>query len=282
MDVEKVKIYVCHNATALAWGYTDTLIKFLHKFHMYPLEHVSIQVNDSIYDQNISSINTGESNISMVGQYIQWNGLRKLTIWEKDTDANKIRGTEGFFFRPNLKEGDHLAAFVDDVMRSIDLVYEGRVEHLGLRAHRYGIDNSTFKSAFSEPRNAQFFNWCPDGMFYLGVTQVKETPVYGSKPHFLDGDPLLLESVKGLNPVREKHDTVIDVEPITGANVFFKRQLQINIQVNRSTKHFLANMHETQKIQGYNKSGVLYLPVLYINEVSEVLTLNVVIEASLV
>lgn len=235
---------------------------------MYPLDHVSIQINNSVYDQNISTINTGVSDIADVGQFIQWNGLRKLTIWEKDTDANSIRGTEGFFFRPNLKEGDNLTAFVDDVMRSFDLVYEGRVQHLGLTAYRYGINNSTFLSAFNEPKNAEYFSWCPDGMFYLGVTQVKETPVYGSKPHFLDGDPLLLKSVKGLHPVREKHDTIIDVEPMTGANLFFERKLQINVQVNKSEKHFFGNMHETQEIKGYNNSGVLYLPVLYINEVT--------------
>lgn len=267
LDTSGTKIYVCQPATDLAWEYSDELIKFLHTLNKYPLDHVSIQNNDSVYDQNISTINTGISNISEVGQFIQWNGLPKLTIWENFTGANDIRGTEGFFFRPSLKEGDNLTAFVDDVMRSFDLLYEGRVNHLGLSAYRYGIDNSTFKSAFSEPKNARWFSWCPDGMFYLGPTQVQEIPVYGSKPHFLDGDPLLLESVEGLNPVREKHDTIIDVEPITGANLLFKRQLQINVQVNKSEKHDIANMHETQEIKGYNNSGVLYLPVLYINEV---------------
>ena len=235
---------------------------------MYPLDHVSMQNNNSVYDLNISTINTGEVDISKVGQYVQWNGLRELSIWENDTDANNIRGTEGLFFRPNLKEGANLTVFVDDIMRSLNMVYERKVKHLGLTAHRYNVDKSTYKSAFNELTNAQWFNWCPDGMFYLGSTQIRELPVYGSKPHFLDGDPLLLESVQGLQPVREKHDIVLDVEPITGANIFLRKQLQINVQVNKSKRHTVGNMHETQDIKGYNNSGVLYLPVIYINEVN--------------
>ena len=272
------KIFVCHNATALAWGYTDKFIRALHGIGKYPLDYVSIQNNNSIYDLNISTINTGVVNISKVGQYIQWNGLRELSIWEKGTDANNIRGTEGLFFRPNLKKGDNLTVFIDDVMRSFHLLYEGKVKHLGLSALRFGIDNCTFKSAFSEPSNAKWFSWCPDGMFYLGPTQVKEIPVYGSKPHFLDGDPLLLESVTGLHPIREQHDTIFDLEPITGANILLRRQFQINVQVNKTKKQSSGNMHETQDIKGYNNSGVLYLPVLYVNEVNQSLMKHSLLE----
>ena len=43
-------------------------------------------------------------------------------------------------------------------------------------------------------------------------------PVYGSKPHFLDGDPSLTKNVIGMHPVRSKHDTVVDVEPVSNAH----------------------------------------------------------------
>ena len=220
-----------------------------------------MQVNNSADDRNPSIIHTGVKDVSKVGQFVQWNGRKELTIWPNKTGANDINGTEGFFFRPNLVEGEGLTAFVDDIQRSIDLVYLQHVKPLGLKAFRYGIDNRTFKSAFTEPENARWRSWCPDGLFYLGPTQPKEIPVFGSKPHFLDGDPLLLDSVTGLGPNRSKHDTVIDVEPTTGANLNFRRQLQINVQVNKTV------MTETTEIKGYNNSGVLYYPVLYIDEV---------------
>lgn len=264
-----VKIYVCQNATALAWNYTDHLVSSLHTLHQYPTKYVNLQVNDSVEDGKLSIIHTGVGDISKIGQFVQWDGLKKLTIWKNGTGANSINGTEGLFFRPNLKEGDNLVAFVDDIKRSIDLVYKEQVKPLGLRALRYGMDNRTFKSAFSEPKNARWGSWCPDGLFYLGPTQPKEIPVYGSKPHFLDGDPLLLKSVEGLKPIRSKHDTVIDVEPLTGANLNFKKRLQINLQVNRTEKMSGLKFprHELYEIKGYNNSGTLYFPVLYVDEV---------------
>jgi len=260
-------VHVRQSVKSLLWGYTDSFIKYLHKLHQLPVSSIAIQVNNSAEDRNISTINTGASNVSQVGQFSQWNGNHTLDIWF-GPEANKIGGTEGFFFKPHLKETDNLTAFVDDIMRSIDLVFQRKVDHLGIEALRYVIDNTTFKSAFSEPKNGQYGSWCPDGLIFLGPTQVvRDTPVFGSKPHFLDADPLVQAAVSGLMPDRDKHDTVIDIEPTTGANIYFHRQLQINAQVNRTNDWFLfRNLND---VSGYNGSGgVLYMPVLYVNEVS--------------
>lgn len=264
------KLFICQEAGALAWNYTDSLVQALHLAGKYPSKYVHLQMNNFTNDTLPSIIRNGVQNISRNGEFVQWDGLRKLTTWPNgdETGANDIRGTEGFFFRPNLREGDGLEVFVDDIQRSIDLVYLGKVEPLGINGFRYGIDNATFKSAFSEPKNARWGSWCPDGLFYLGPTQLKEIPVFGSKPHFLDGDALLLGSVMGLEPNRSEHDTVVDVEPTTGANLNFRRQLQINVQVNRTKKlpFYEIPMHETSEIVGYNGTGTLYYPVVYIDE----------------
>lgn len=269
------KLYVCENVNDLIWGYTDPFVEGLYTLGLYPQLTVNIQVNDSIDDTNTSIINTGIPDIRQVGQFIQWNNRTDLGIWRGGSEANQVRGTEGFFFKPNLNEDDILTAFVDDIMRSVDIIYEGKVKQLDLTAFRYGIDNTTFKSAFSEPKNADYFSWCPDGMFFIGPTQVVEVPVYGSKPHFLDGDPLLLDSILGLEPDRELHDTVIDVEPITGANLNFQRKLQVVVQVNKTEEYGEEDtVRITENIMGYNDSGVLYFPVLYLNEVSMLCTIH--------
>lgn len=39
-------------------------------------------------------------------------------------------------------------------------------------------------------------------------------PAVISKPHFLDGDAAIVNSVVGLKPDRELHDTLIDIEPV--------------------------------------------------------------------
>ena len=266
VKVCKAKLFICKPAKELAWNYTDCLVQKLEELHQYPLKYVNIQVNNSAEDSKESIIHTGRTDITKIGQFVQWDGLRNLKIWGNGNGANDINGTEGFFFRPDLEEGDSLTVFVDDIKRSVDLVYTGKVNPLGMPAFRYGIDNRTFKSAFSEPENSRWGSWCPDGLIYLGSTQPKEIPVYGSKPHFLDGDPRLLDSIVGLKPDRVKHDTITDIEPITGAKLNFRRQLQINVQINRTTSYF-PGLNQIHKIKGFNGTDTLYFPVLYINEV---------------
>ena len=240
----RAKLYVCQPASKLVWKYSDDLIHALHTDwgleleHLnYPRDYISIQLNDSVNDTRPSVIYTGVQNISRIAQFAQWDGhgASKLGIWPGET-ANFVNGTEGLFFRPNLQEGTPLQSFVDDVVRSFDLVNTGKVTHLGLQALRYELPNSTFLNVTSNPANARWGSVvCPNGLIYLGPTQYPEVPVYGSKPRFLDGDPALRERVQGLLPPnRALHNTTIDVEPITGANIGFKRLLQVNVQVNKS------------------------------------------------
>ena len=228
-------LYVCQNPTALAWNYTDSLIRTLHTVHQYPRTYVNIQVNASVNDTLPSVIHTGVGNISRIGEYVQWNGHKEiLKIWEPGSPCDKIRGTEGLFFHPNLKEGENLTAFVDDVARSFDLMYQGKVNHLGLEAFRYVLANHTFYNKDRYPDNAC---WGPDetipnGLIYLGPTQYPVIPVYGSNPHFYNGDSSLLDCVEGLDPDNASDlITKIDVEPITGANVQLQKNLQLNVKI---------------------------------------------------
>ena len=243
------QLHICQPATALAWNYTDPLVHELHTNGTlillglnYPRDYVSIQANNSMNDSDPSIIRTGVDDINALGQYLQWNGYNgSLDIWPGET-ANEINGTEGLFFHPSLKEGEPLQAFKDDVVRTFDLVYSGKVDHLGLEAFRYTLANNTFESAFTNPDNARWGSWCPDGLIYLGPTQWPVVPIFGSKPRFLDGDPLLREQFEGVpEPNRAVDDTLVDVEPITGVLVNLRQQLQVNIQVNRSEDFGFVN-----------------------------------------
>ena len=51
--------------------------------------------------------------------------------------------------------------------------------------------------------------WCMSLLFAIG------SPVVFSQPHFLDADPSIIHSVDGVNPNREEHSTLIDVEPVS-------------------------------------------------------------------
>ena len=181
-----------------------------------------------------STVYTGVSNISKLAEYLQWNGhAHYLDVWTSE-HANLIRGTEGIFFRPGLKQGEQLAIFIGDLMRAFDLQNTAMIDHMGLRTLRYQFPLSTFKGAFTEPLNAGWGSWCPDGLFYMGAVRDPQLPIYGSKPHFLDGAEVLFQGVEGMEPSRDRHESHIDVEPTIGANVDFSVQFQINVRVNTS------------------------------------------------
>lgn len=186
----------------------------------------------------MSKVYTGVKEIAKIAQYFQWNGYKyHLNTWPGGSDANLIRGTEGTFFKPNLKPGESLTLFIGDLQRSFDLQNTDTVYHLGVRTLRYQFPISSYKSAFTEPDNAKYSSWCPDGLFYLGPIRTPVLPIYGSKPHFLDGDSSLLDGVDGLEPSSTMHESHIDVEPNVGANVDFGVKLQLNIRINRSSDY---------------------------------------------
>lgn len=239
------KLYVCQPPTSLAWNYTDRLIKELNENLLlrqtglnYPLKFVSIQMNNSINDSFPSVIHTGVSDINKIGRFEQWKGnVGSLNLWPNGMGANSINGTEGVLFSPFLSEDDTLEVLSDDAFRMFKLVYTDSLELMGIRVFRYEITNSTFESAFTNPENARWGSWNPDGLLYLGPTQDPIVPVFGSKPHFLDGDPVLREKVEGVMPDRSRHETVLHVDPLTGANVQFAIRIQINVQVNQSSAY---------------------------------------------
>ena len=237
------QVHVCQLATDLAFHYSDELVRRLNSdlvlkaFNLsYPRNYVSIQLNNSVDNSLPSTINTGAKDVNSIGQYVQWHGnVKELMVWPNGMGANDINGTEGFFFHPFLQEGEEIEVFVDDIYRSLRLKHIDTVDLMGIEAFRFTLVDSTFQSAFTNPENERWGSWNPDGLFYLGSTQDPAVPVFCSKPHFLDGDSMLLEKVDGLRPNQELHESYLDVQPSIGANVQVGIKLQVNVQVNQST-----------------------------------------------
>lgn len=87
------------------------------------------------------------------------------------------------------------------------------------------------------------------------MTTAAGGPLFASKPHFLDGDPIYNINVKGMHPVREWHDTNLDVEPITGALMQAAKRIQLNIEIQK-----VADIPRTGKVPH------VLLPLFYANE----------------
>ena len=66
----------------------------------------------------------------------------------------------------------------------------------------------------------------------LGKDPKTEHQTFASKPHFLGGHPWLQEQFKGaLHPDSERHNTYLDVEPITGEPFRLAERLQISLKL---------------------------------------------------
>ena len=169
---------MCVPATELVFNYTDELIQRLHTDPLLreigkslPTDYISLQQNDSINDTYPSIIHTGVDDPDLLGQFEQWDGKQELDVWPGPS-ANLINGTEGLIFKPNQHEDEQLEVFVDDVLRSFPLEYISSTSILGLPVFRYELPGSVFKNATTNPENARWGSWCPNGLLYIGAVQV--------------------------------------------------------------------------------------------------------------
>ena len=60
--------------------------------------------------------------------------------------------------------------------------------------------------------NSFIGNWDWDTKYQTYFTE--EAPVVISLPHLYQVDPVIQDTIEGLNPVKEMHETAIDVEPV--------------------------------------------------------------------
>jgi hypothetical protein len=181
-----------------------------------------------------------------------WGTALDNSVW--DIDANRVHGHYGEQFSPGLKEGQDLIVFSDQVSRALRFVNRENeeVEFRGIKMLRFTPEDASFMNASEHPSNARYYHFGPRG-FLANLTRLRQgAEVYISLPHFLGGDPSLVENVVGLNPDRNKHMMHIDVEPTLGQTMVAHARGQINTALH-SEHH----------------RGVTYVPIAWFDIASE-------------
>lgn len=216
-------------------------------------------------------IYTGDDDGDYMRQYFEVGLQQYLTnplsgdgLWGS-TPANRVFGTDGAQFKRNIKEGSTLNAWTDDLMRHAPMVnYDSlHVRDLhGLDLLRFTLDPKILKNVTYVPENAAYYVTQYNGI--LDLSHAKENlPIYMSKPHFLDADAVLVDSIIGMSPNRDLHDTFLDVEPISGATMRANKRLQVNILTSPFS-------FETSVPTFYPNVAQHYTPVTWINENGEI------------
>ena len=113
-------------------------------------------------------------------------------------------------------------------MRVVELKYEENVDVEGITLYRYLLTPQTLAV---DP------NYYQTSEGIANMTSAKGIPLFLSKPHFLDAPAYQMDSADA-----EKHDTVVDVEPTTGATMNAKKRLQVCIGVTNTSDYFTENV----------------------------------------
>ncbi|KAF2886543.1 hypothetical protein ILUMI_19630, partial [Ignelater luminosus] len=96
----------------------------------------------------------------------------------------------------------------------------------------------------------------PSGMVNLSSCRYG-LPLFASLPHFYGADPVYLDSVEGLHPDREKHETFVIVEPHTSILLNASLAVQLNILV-----------HPVEHISIFDQVPKLFFPLLWAREIA--------------
>jgi len=305
----------------LFWGYKDDpVLKFAKTWVAKTIstDFPALQANaTSIEDAELSTTEdimyTGKKNISKVFQYIRYQNMSSLyactsplpesnncvlfqnewteeqahangytPIWAT-AEANAIFGTDGTQFSTFQKKDGQNAIFVDALMRSSYLsnTNEERVSDLfDIPMLRYRLRE---QDLLNSSVNAPYYMFGPVGV--MNFTSIVGFPLFVTKPHFLDGGDVLVNSVNGLHPTKETHDTFIDVEPRTGISMRAAKRMQFSALLTGWDMRILGDavgsvkeypscverwiLDEWKWTVNSEASEGLFLPVVWIDSISQ-------------
>ncbi|KAF4099000.1 lysosome membrane protein 2c [Onychostoma macrolepis] len=240
----------------LLWGYEDPLLKIIK--HVVEMDdHFGLFYKKNATDDGDYIFFTGKQNYQDFARIDEWNGQSTLNWWSTE-GCNRINGTDGASFHPVITKTEKLYIFSSDLCRSIYAQYESDVSVRGVPGFRFVPPSEVFANRTINPDNAGFCvpagNCLGSGL--LNVSVCKEgAPIIMSSPHFYQADDKFVQDVFGMNPNKEEHETVIDVNPLTGMLLRGAKRVQVNVYL-----HQIQGFSQTGKIQ------TLVFPVMYLNE----------------
>ncbi|KAK6633668.1 hypothetical protein RUM44_004275 [Polyplax serrata] len=262
--------FISLNISDFLWGYEDRFsVVAQHLLSMrydLPFKKFGIMSAKNGTQRDFVTIYTGEDDPSKTGIVVSYDGKTSLNYWNS-AECNRIDGTDGTIYPPALVHPNStLYVYSKDLCRKMPLTYNDEyLDKHGIHVMKFRIPESVFASGHVQKENLCFCNHAgrdvkclPSGIFNVGpcvfgeekaliiaylvlfiIKGVKliidcttEAPLVTSLPHFLYGDAILSKGVEGLDPVADKHESFVEVDPKMGIPVGGKSRLQLNIMLN--------------------------------------------------
>ncbi|CAL8110768.1 unnamed protein product [Orchesella dallaii] len=182
---------------------------------------------------------TGVDNSADFGKIKTWDGKSELKFWKEDTECDELKGTDGSLFGPFFDKERLIDVFSTDLCRSLTFGYDSETEHEGIPAYRFTVPEWVLEDPRTNPDNMCFCltykeEHCPRGGA-MALTGCRDgAPIWMSTPYFLDGDAGYLADSGLPDPDREKHQTLLDIEPNTGVLLNAHKRIQVNVYINNT------------------------------------------------
>lgn len=99
------------------------------------------------------------------------------------------------------------------LLRSGYFSYKEDIDMHGIQLYKFVLPPNELQN---DTQDSGFNANGPSGVLNLTAVVPSNIPLFASKPHFLDADPAYLTNISGLSPDRDKHDSYLATEPLTG------------------------------------------------------------------
>ncbi|XP_043254647.1 sensory neuron membrane protein 2-like [Colletes gigas] len=200
------------------------------------------RINDTI--RGPYTVNRGLRNISLMGYSTAFKGEREQEIWHSES-CNKVRGSDSIIWAPLVKPTSTVVSFSPDLCRSMEADYEKEIAVHGIVGSKFVMQERVWHANQTQcycPVVNNEAQCLPQGL--IDESQCQMLPVIFSEPHFLHGDPQLLDYARGLKPDKKLHETYIAIEPLTGTPISGQKSTQINMKLTKQPVKLLANVNE--------------------------------------
>ncbi|KAG1677318.1 Protein croquemort [Nymphon striatum] len=237
-------------------GYQDDVIDFGRNMTKFTGIEIPFDKFGWYYNKNNSLggtyiVNNGKADINNVGYIESWKNMSKVPFFGKY--CNYINGTAADVFPPFMYDDQHLEIFAPDLCRCITLApllgtktedlmdaaaiakihvvtnlsltfdFEKNVEVKSVKARRFLPERYLLDSGAMDPSNQCF---CSGECTRPGVLNMSScqdgAPAFISFPHFLHADRFYTDQVIGMKPDKEKHQFVMDIQPVKFQFPFFR------------------------------------------------------------
>ncbi|XP_068210065.1 lysosome membrane protein 2-like isoform X1 [Palaemon carinicauda] len=244
-DFDFSGIAVLFPALNITQGLSGTIYEILEKLYekgVLPeappkgLESNLIHFLKNNTDDFTYEVKTGAQGLDDYLSIVKWRGNESLSYWNNEY-CDMINGTDGTQFPPQVTKDKDLYLYTSELCRSLYLKYERETDVHGITTYRFVPPKDVLEDPKVNPDNQCFCY--PNVSYCLGASMLNmapcafDAPIVLSTPHFYQGNQVDIDSIDGLDPHKEEHETYLDIEPNTGVAMRAMKKMQLNVPLKR-------------------------------------------------